>query len=283
MQFHLQVSPTAFPRFWNAAQSIAGVQVALGANSPFLLGKELWRETRIPLFEQATDTRLGGAEGAGRAAAGVVRRALDQLDLRPVRGERPLLPGAAAAVRPGGPGRGPRARRRAAAGRADAAQRHHLPLEPAGLRGGPRQAAPAGGEPGAAGRPDGRRHHGQRRLLLRPRARARRRRPSAVEPDVVRRGRGELPRLRPARPGRGRLLARRRPGAGDRAGAAPAAAAGRRGAGQVGGGPGGPGPAARHHRAALPDRAERRDLAGPDLPPAVRRDHRWTATTCCAG
>ena len=29
----------------------------VGANSPFLLGKELWRETRIPLFEQATDTR----------------------------------------------------------------------------------------------------------------------------------------------------------------------------------------------------------------------------------
>ena len=57
VQFHLQVSPEAFPRFWNAAQSIAGVQVALGANSPFFLGKELWRETRIPLFEQATDTR----------------------------------------------------------------------------------------------------------------------------------------------------------------------------------------------------------------------------------
>jgi gamma-glutamyl:cysteine ligase YbdK (ATP-grasp superfamily) len=33
------------------------VQVALGANSPFLFGKELWRETRIALFEQATDTR----------------------------------------------------------------------------------------------------------------------------------------------------------------------------------------------------------------------------------
>jgi hypothetical protein len=29
----------------------------LGANSPFLFGKELWRETRIALFEQATDTR----------------------------------------------------------------------------------------------------------------------------------------------------------------------------------------------------------------------------------
>jgi len=57
VQFHLQVSPDAFPAYWNASQAVAGVQVALGANSPFLLGKELWRETRIALFEQATDTR----------------------------------------------------------------------------------------------------------------------------------------------------------------------------------------------------------------------------------
>jgi hypothetical protein len=56
-QFHLQVSPEQFPAYWNAAQAIAGVQVAVGANSPFLFGKQLWRETRIPLFEQATDTR----------------------------------------------------------------------------------------------------------------------------------------------------------------------------------------------------------------------------------
>ncbi len=56
-QLHLQVSPTQFAQYWNAAQAIAGVQLALGANSPFLFGKQLWRETRIPLFEQATDTR----------------------------------------------------------------------------------------------------------------------------------------------------------------------------------------------------------------------------------
>jgi hypothetical protein len=31
--------------------------VALGSNSPFLLGKALWQETRIPLFLQSTDTR----------------------------------------------------------------------------------------------------------------------------------------------------------------------------------------------------------------------------------
>jgi hypothetical protein len=57
VQFHLQVSPESFGSYWNAAQAVAGVQVALAANSPFLFGRELWRETRIPLFEQVTDTR----------------------------------------------------------------------------------------------------------------------------------------------------------------------------------------------------------------------------------
>ena len=57
VQFHLQVSPEAFGNYWNAAQAVAGIQVALAANSPFLFGRELWRETRIPLFEQVTDTR----------------------------------------------------------------------------------------------------------------------------------------------------------------------------------------------------------------------------------
>ncbi len=57
VQFHLQVSPDEFGAYWNASQAIAGAQVALAANSPFLFGSELWRETRIPLFEQATDAR----------------------------------------------------------------------------------------------------------------------------------------------------------------------------------------------------------------------------------
>jgi gamma-glutamyl:cysteine ligase YbdK (ATP-grasp superfamily) len=56
-QFHVQTSPEQFANYWNASQAMAGVQVAIGANSPYLLGKRLWRETRIPLFEQATDTR----------------------------------------------------------------------------------------------------------------------------------------------------------------------------------------------------------------------------------
>ncbi len=57
VQLHLQVTPDSFAAHWNAAQAIAGIQVALGANSPYLCGRELWRETRIDLFQQATDTR----------------------------------------------------------------------------------------------------------------------------------------------------------------------------------------------------------------------------------
>src|SRR3954453_21810852 len=56
-QFHVQTSPEQFAAYWNASQAISAVQIAVGANSPYCLGKELWRETRIPLFEQAADTR----------------------------------------------------------------------------------------------------------------------------------------------------------------------------------------------------------------------------------
>ncbi|MEU6700291.1 glutamate--cysteine ligase [Pseudonocardia sp. NPDC046786] len=57
LQLHLQVAPSEFARYWNAAQCLAGVQLGLGANSPFLLGSQLWAETRIPLFEQSCDVR----------------------------------------------------------------------------------------------------------------------------------------------------------------------------------------------------------------------------------
>ncbi|MFJ9632723.1 glutamate--cysteine ligase [Streptomyces sp. NPDC101175] len=57
VQLHLQVTPDRFADVWNAAQAVAAAQVAVGANSPFLFGRELWPESRPPLFQQATDTR----------------------------------------------------------------------------------------------------------------------------------------------------------------------------------------------------------------------------------
>ncbi|MEU3693298.1 glutamate--cysteine ligase [Streptomyces narbonensis] len=57
VQLHLQVTPARFAAVWNAAQAVSGVQIALGANAPFVFGREVWRESRPPLFQQATDTR----------------------------------------------------------------------------------------------------------------------------------------------------------------------------------------------------------------------------------
>jgi len=57
VQLHLQVAPSDFAAYWNAAQVICGPQLALAANSPFFFGKRLHAETRIELFKQATDTR----------------------------------------------------------------------------------------------------------------------------------------------------------------------------------------------------------------------------------
>ncbi|BBX63930.1 hypothetical protein MSAS_31040 [Mycobacterium saskatchewanense] len=57
MQLHLQLAPEDFAANWNAAQMVAGAQLALGANSPYFFGHQLWSETRIELFAQSTDTR----------------------------------------------------------------------------------------------------------------------------------------------------------------------------------------------------------------------------------
>ncbi len=57
LQLHLRVPPDRFAAYYNAAQTIAGAQVAVAANSPYLLGYQAWQETRITLMEQLLDTR----------------------------------------------------------------------------------------------------------------------------------------------------------------------------------------------------------------------------------
>ena len=56
-QVHFQVSPENFADRYNWAQSIAAPVLAAATNSPLLLGKRLWQETRIALFQQSVDTR----------------------------------------------------------------------------------------------------------------------------------------------------------------------------------------------------------------------------------
>lgn len=59
-QVHLQVSPKEFKEKYNWAQAIAGPVMAIAANSPVLMGRRLWKETRIALFQQSIDTRNSG-------------------------------------------------------------------------------------------------------------------------------------------------------------------------------------------------------------------------------
>ena len=56
-QVHLQVEPKTFVPMYNIAQALAGPTLAIAANSPLLMGKRLWHETRIVLFQQSIDVR----------------------------------------------------------------------------------------------------------------------------------------------------------------------------------------------------------------------------------
>jgi len=56
-QVHYQLSAEDFVKQYNWSQAIAGPILAAATNSPLLLGKRLWRETRIALFQQSLDTR----------------------------------------------------------------------------------------------------------------------------------------------------------------------------------------------------------------------------------
>ena len=54
-QVHLQVQPATAAAMYNAAILASAPCVGVSTNSPLFLGKHLWMETRIPVFEQAVD------------------------------------------------------------------------------------------------------------------------------------------------------------------------------------------------------------------------------------
>lgn len=93
-QIHLQVSPALAVRAYNASLIASAPLLAVSANSPYLFGKDLWAETRIPLFEQAVE--VGGYEddahgpmrrvtfGSGYARQSILECFRENLDHYPV-------------------------------------------------------------------------------------------------------------------------------------------------------------------------------------------------------
>ncbi|REK06894.1 MAG: CBS domain-containing protein [Acidobacteria bacterium] len=57
LQLHLQVAPDDFARAYNWAQTLSAPLLAAATNSPFFCGRRLWHESRVAIFENATDGR----------------------------------------------------------------------------------------------------------------------------------------------------------------------------------------------------------------------------------
>ncbi|MCH2161387.1 MAG: glutamate-cysteine ligase family protein [Phycisphaerales bacterium] len=57
-QVHFQVDPERFASWYNVAQLATAPVLAAAVNSPVLLGRRLWRESRIAVFQQSIDTRV---------------------------------------------------------------------------------------------------------------------------------------------------------------------------------------------------------------------------------
>ena len=97
LQIHLQVNHLEAGRRFNTSQVLAAPMVAAGANSPFLFGKALWDETRIPTFEQAVPVasfRDSHGDQIGRVTfgTGYVRNSILELFLENLDGYPVLLP-----------------------------------------------------------------------------------------------------------------------------------------------------------------------------------------------
>lgn len=64
-QIHFQTDPAEFTRLYNMAQAVTGPLLAAACNSPLLLGRRLWQETRIAVFEHSIDARSNVHQARG--------------------------------------------------------------------------------------------------------------------------------------------------------------------------------------------------------------------------
>ncbi len=64
-QVHFQVGPDEFAPLYNLAQAVTAPVLAAAVNSPVLLGRRLWQETRMALFQQSIDSRSEAHQARG--------------------------------------------------------------------------------------------------------------------------------------------------------------------------------------------------------------------------
>ena len=88
-QIHLQVPAAQAARVHNLSTLLSAPLVAVSANSPFLFGRDLWRETRIPLFEQTCSMGNSGLRervtlGTGYTRGSILDCFQDNLEHYPV-------------------------------------------------------------------------------------------------------------------------------------------------------------------------------------------------------
>ena len=96
-QIHYRAHPDRFVDLFNGVQLITPLLVGLAANSPYLLGRELWHETRIGLFRQSIDGRDSELRALRIPARvhighGWLRRSAFEAFAETVRLYEPLLP-----------------------------------------------------------------------------------------------------------------------------------------------------------------------------------------------
>jgi len=94
LQIHCQVNAEEAARHYNLSQILSAPMAAVAANSPYLFGKDLWDETRIPTFEQSVSVAsfpdcsgqtIGRVSfGTGYARKSILEPFLENLDGFPI-------------------------------------------------------------------------------------------------------------------------------------------------------------------------------------------------------
>lgn len=97
LQVHFGVNQENAPKYYNSSIVASSLVSAVCANSPFFYGKELWDESRIPIFEQSVNIksfRNSQGEHSRRVSLGngYVRKCIMELFLENLNGYPILLP-----------------------------------------------------------------------------------------------------------------------------------------------------------------------------------------------